>query len=378
MNRGDGRFEERGLLAGVARDDRGNSDGSMGLDAADYDGSGRASLWVTNFEDQLHSLFRNGSSGRREHFTYFSPDAGIARLGRSYVGWGTGFFDFDNDGWEDLVVGNGHVFRHAQGGMAQKPILLKNQPHPKRDGERWFANITAQGGSYFQQVHRGRGLVIGDLDNDGYPDLVISHINEPVTLLRNEAERSHHWLGVEPIGRPRRDIVGTKLTLDIDGRRLTRFAKGGRKLLILERSPFVVRTGYVCEIEPAHHRLAVRQNRTLGRSRIQPLPSHRGRNGNRRIKLGKRSNHETHEIHEKKNGMRRGRLLWISLTCISCLCYGSHSSALLAFSLSFFSCVSCVSWFLSFPFGRRSSSNFFRARASSGLICSEARRCSAA
>jgi hypothetical protein len=231
VNRVEGRFEERGLLAGVARDDRGNSDGSMGVDAADYDGSGLPSLWVTNFSDQLHSLFRNRASDGREHFTYFSQDAGIARLGRSYVGWGTGFVDINNDGWEDLAIANGHVLRHAPSGMAQKPVLLENQPHPRRDGERWFANITPQGGSYFRQVHRGRGLVIGDLDNDGYPDLVISHVNEPVTLLRNEADRSHHWLGVELIGRQRRDVVGAKLTLDIDGRRLTRFAKGGGSYL---------------------------------------------------------------------------------------------------------------------------------------------------
>src|SRR5262249_29417394 len=160
-----------------------------------------------------------------------SQNAGIARLGRSYVGWGTGFVDYDNDGWEDLVISNGHLFRHAVAGMAQKPVLLANQSHPRREGERWFTNITARGGSYFQGVHRGRGLVIGDLDNDGYPDLVVSHVNEPVALLRNEVDRSHHWLGVELIGRGRRDIVGAKATLQIDSRRLTRFAKGGGSYL---------------------------------------------------------------------------------------------------------------------------------------------------
>jgi hypothetical protein len=231
INRGDGRFEERGLLAGVARDDRGNADGSMGVDAGDYDGSGRPSLWVTNFEEQLHSLFRNLGSKGRERFLYFSQNAGIARLGRSYVGWGTGFVDYDNDGWEDLVISNGHLFRHKVEGMAQKPVLLANQPHPRREGERWFENITARGGSYFQAKHRGRGLVIGDLDNDGYPDLVVSHLNEPIALLRNDANRSHHWFGVELIGRGRRDIVGARAVLQIENRRLTRFAKGGGSYL---------------------------------------------------------------------------------------------------------------------------------------------------
>lgn len=231
VNCGNGRFEERGLRAGVARDNMGQSDGSMGVDAADYDGSGRPSLWVTNFEEQLHSLFRNAGSNGRLHFLYFSQDAGIAQLGRSYVGFGTGFLDYNNDGWEDLVVSNGHVFRHARGGAAQKPILLANQLHARRAGERWFANVTPQGGSYFQAVHRGRGLAIGDLDNDGYPDLVISHVNEPASLLRNTSTRGHHWLGVELIGRGRRDIVGAKAVLQIGGPRLTRFAKGGSSYL---------------------------------------------------------------------------------------------------------------------------------------------------
>ncbi len=233
VNQGQGRFEERGLQVGVARDGMGNLDGSMGVDVGDYDGSGRPSLWVTNYEDQLHSLFRSAAS-RVLAFRYESQATGIAQLGRRYVGWGTGFFDYDNDGWEDLIVVNGHVFRHAAGGMAQRPVLLHNGPHPSRDGERWFSVVTTQGGSYFRGAHRARGVAIGDLDNDGYPDLVISHVNEPVVVLRNvagEAGGRHHWLGVDLRGRNHADVVGATVTLQLPNRRLTRFTKGGGSYL---------------------------------------------------------------------------------------------------------------------------------------------------
>src|SRR5262249_40423351 len=102
------RLEEVGLLSGVARNARGGVDGRMGVDAADYDGSGRPSLWVTNFENELHALYRNQGGGS---FQFNTQAAGIAGIGQSYVGFGTGFLDLDIDGWEDLVITNGHIVR---------------------------------------------------------------------------------------------------------------------------------------------------------------------------------------------------------------------------------------------------------------------------
>jgi hypothetical protein len=216
------RLEEVGLDSGTARDDHGAPNGSMGLAAADYDGSGRPSLWVTNYELEDHALYGNECRDGRLQFRYSTHVAGISRIGQSFVGWGTGFLDVDHHGWEDLFIANGHPnhYPRAKTTRQQRPVLLRNESNGR------FRDISGQGGPYFQAVHGGRGVALGDLDNDGRTDLVVSHLNEPVVLLRNEAEAGH-WLGVELVGDGHRDIVGARLTLEVDGRRLTRFAQGG-------------------------------------------------------------------------------------------------------------------------------------------------------
>jgi hypothetical protein len=215
-------LEEKALAASVGVTDLGQATGSMGLDAAAYDGSNRASLLVTTYEGELHSLFRNEG---KERFLYSTPTSGIGALGRSYVGFGVGFLDYDNDGWEDVAIANGHVIHTSKAGRKQSPVLLRNE------GKARFANVTAQGGSYFQGKYLARGLAVGDLDNDGRPDLVISHTNEAAALLRNICPNGHHWLGVELVGRDHRDIAGARLTLEVGGHKLTRFAKGGGSYL---------------------------------------------------------------------------------------------------------------------------------------------------
>src|SRR5262249_14889454 len=159
---------------------------------------GRASLFVTNFQNEVHALYHNLGG---ERFAHRSAATGVAALSRKFVGFGTAFVDIDNDGWEDLVIVNGHVLRRPRGNtVKQRPVLLRNV---EGGGRRVFQDYTARGGPFFANPAVGRGLAVGDLDNDGWPDVVISHTNGPAVLLRNEASAGNpaRWLGVKLVGR---------------------------------------------------------------------------------------------------------------------------------------------------------------------------------
>jgi hypothetical protein len=149
------------------------------------------------------------------------------------VGFGSGFVDVDNDGFEDLVIANGHVWRYpGSSSPKQRPVFLHNTLN---DAERFFKDLSVQAGPFFETPALGRGVAIGDLDNDGWPDLVFSHTNSPVALLRNETaaalKQPHRWLGVVLAGRKHRDVVGSTVILEGSERKLTRFAKGGGSYL---------------------------------------------------------------------------------------------------------------------------------------------------
>lgn len=232
LNKGGLKFEEVGVAHGAALDDNGGVNGSMGVDGADYDGSGRLSLWVTNYQNEIHGLYRNRGGGQ---FLYVSKSAGIAvACGTNLVGFGTGFLDFDRDGAEDLFVANGHVIRFPPppGELQQRPLLLRNGRLPgQKPHEVKFANVSAKAGPFFAEKRMGRGVALGDLDNDGRTDVIVGHLNEPAVVLRNRLDNGNHWLGIELRGERYRDLVGAKLTLDVDGQILTRWVKGGGSYL---------------------------------------------------------------------------------------------------------------------------------------------------
>src|SRR5262245_1280399 len=230
-NRGGGRFDEVGRARAAALTEMGGGTGSMGVDAADYDGSGHFSLWVTNYQQESHDLYRNQGAG---WFQHMSRRAGITAIGLDFVGFGTGFIDYDLDGAEDIFISNGHVMRYpaAPSKLAQRAVLLHNLRRPGQPpAEVRFQEVSEQGGPYFHGVHRGRGAAFGDLDNDGRIDIVLSHCNEPVALLRNTHDSGNHWLGFRLIGQPNRDAVGAQLTLEVEGQRLIRYVKGGGSYL---------------------------------------------------------------------------------------------------------------------------------------------------
>lgn len=227
------KFDDKGLELGVARDNNATANGSMGVDAADFDGSGRPSIFVTNYENEFHALYKSVTTNNRLSFTFNTPAAGLSVIGPNYVGFGTKFIDIDNDGWEDIVISNGHVVKFPpRENLKQRPIIFMNMEYATKSGvARRYAEGASRGGSYFNDNHRGRGMAVGDLDNDGRQDLVFVSQNEPVRILRNIAMPDHHWLGVDLRPVDRRSAVGAKLTLESGGRKLVRFMKGGGSYL---------------------------------------------------------------------------------------------------------------------------------------------------
>lgn len=210
--------------SGCARDDRGNSNGSMGVDIGDYDRCGRPSVWVTNYENEPHAMYHNDTKNGNLMFSWKTTGSGIAALGQRNVSWGTGFGDLDRDGFEDIFIVSGHAVRYPGGlekNQQMSPILLHNL------GNGRFQQASQWGGSFFHTPHRSRGAVLVDLDNDGSLDLVVSQINEPVSILRGVAPLETHWVGIN-LRRPNGlDVVGAKVQVHTQGTIQTRFAKGG-------------------------------------------------------------------------------------------------------------------------------------------------------
>jgi len=223
VNDGHGRFEERGLLAGVALDDRGLPNGSMGVDLCDFNRDGRPDLWVANYEQESFALYRN--EGRCQ-FLHVSRRHGITDLGGLFVGFGTACDDFDRDGRTDIAVADGHVIKYPDvSPRKQLPLLLRY------DGAR-FRRAAAVPGSYFAAVHEGRGLAVGDFDGDGDGDLAVSHLNEPLAVLENTFAAVGPSLTVELVGTVgNRDAIGARVSLAAGAEMVTAQVTGGGSYL---------------------------------------------------------------------------------------------------------------------------------------------------
>ena len=189
-NLGGGKFEEVGLTAGVGYDDDGQTYAGMGIDFADYDNDGWPDLFVNALSLQRYALYRN----RKGTFDYASNATGVGRITRLHSGWGVRFVDFDNDGWKDVFVAQGHVMDNislTQPSLryVEPPLLMRNQ-HGK------FSELLEQSGA----ACAARGAAFGDLDNDGWVDVAINCNDGPPVVLRNQGAKGNHWLTIDLTG----------------------------------------------------------------------------------------------------------------------------------------------------------------------------------
>lgn len=208
-NNHDGTFTDVAVTAGAAYNEDGREQAGMGVSVADFNGDGHLDIFKTNFSDDTSTLYRNNGNGTFDDVTFA---AGLG-LHTQYLGWGTAFFDFDNDGWPDLLLVNGHVYPEVDkqhlGSTYPEPRILY---HNNRDGT--FSDISAEAGPGITAMHAGRGLAIGDLWNDGRLSAVISNMNAAPSLLVNQVRSSNHWIGLQTLGtKSNRDGIGARITM---------------------------------------------------------------------------------------------------------------------------------------------------------------------
>jgi hypothetical protein len=212
-NKHDGTFEEVGLLTGVALSEDGQELGSMGVDIEDFDHDGRLDIYVTNFTDQPNNLYRNISGQGRQAFTDVGWASKTGQPSYPYVKWGTGLIDFDNDGWQDIFVVNGHVYPQVDaivgGAKYREPMqMFRNLANGT------FEDVSISSGVWQMRAAARRGAAFGDIDNDGNIDIVILNVGEPPTLLLNRTHNSNHRVFFKLVGtKSNRAAVGARVTV---------------------------------------------------------------------------------------------------------------------------------------------------------------------
>jgi len=222
-NNRDGTFTDVAVTAGAAYNEDGREQAGMGVTIGDFNSDGRLDIFKTNFSEDTSTLYRNKGDGTFDDVTFA---AGLG-LHTQYLGWGAGFFDFDNDGWPDILVVNGHVYPEVD-----KQHLGSTYPEPRilyhNNGNGTFTDISAEAGSGITAMHAGRGLAIGDLWNDGRLSAVVSNMNDHPSLLVNQVRSANHWIAIRTVGtKSNRDGIGARMTLKSGARRLVDEVRSG-------------------------------------------------------------------------------------------------------------------------------------------------------
>ena len=209
QNKGDGTFEEVGLFAGVGVDGDGHAYAGMGVDFADYDNDGLPDVVVSDLAYQRYSLYHNNGDGT---FAYSSDSAGLGPMTFLHSGWGMRFIDYDNDGWKDLLVAQAHVMDTIELNYPQlhyrEPMLLA------RNTGKAFIDVSSDSGPTFHEPWASRGMAIGDINNDGRLDAVVTENGGPIHILRDETATQNHWLTLNLIGhKSNRDAIGAAVKI---------------------------------------------------------------------------------------------------------------------------------------------------------------------
>ncbi len=223
MNQGGGRFTDEALMAGVAVNMSGLPEASMGVDANDFDGDGDLDLFMTHLDRQTNTLYVNDGEG------WFMDQTMGSVLGASsfaFTGFGTAWFDLDNDGWLDLLSANGAVVKVPEQVRAGETLPLRQQNQLWRNlGDGRYEDVSKQGGEAFSRARVSRGAAFGDLNNDGATDIVITNNAGPVEMLINQAAAEHSWLGLTLLNPQGGIAYGAQATLTLPKATLVRRAR---------------------------------------------------------------------------------------------------------------------------------------------------------
>jgi enediyne biosynthesis protein E4 len=244
-NRGKGKWEEIGLAAEVAYSANGTPRSGMGVDSTDFDGDGKQDLFVANVDQEMFSLYRNDGN---EFFSDVAAANNVAQSTRLLSGWGLKFFDYDNDGFVDLFLANGHpddmIGQYSQMVKYKEPLLVFHNNGTKLD------NVSDTAGPVFGKSFPARGLAIGDYDNDGHIDVLIGNNGEAPVLLKNNSGDGNHWVGLRLQGTAcNRDAIGAHITWSVGGKVRSRLKVGGGSYLSSHDPRVVLGLGAVATVD---------------------------------------------------------------------------------------------------------------------------------